>query len=272
MGIKWLAATVLWALSGAAAAVGQVADVTIFDRLDNRVLPIHRHEGRYYVVGTPGHEYRVRVRNRTGGEMLAVVSVDGVNAVTGETANWEQSGYVLGAHQGFDIMGWRKSLQRVAAFFFTRHANSYAARTGRPDNVGVIGVAVFRKKAEPAAGVTRDRRAGPRSPERAEGPAEPVGTHSDDSLAGAPAEQGAGGSAMRDQMAARAERKLGTGHGRSESSHVTYAEFERASAAPEEVIAIHYDTYRNLVAQGVIRGGQAGIPAPFPGQFVPDPR
>jgi hypothetical protein len=136
----------------------------------------------------------------------------------------------------------------------------------------VIGVAVFRKKAEPVAGVTRDRRVGPRGPARAEGPAKPAGTHGDDSLAGTPAEQAAGSGAMRDQMAARAERKLGTGHGRSESSHVTYTEFERASAAPEETIVIHYDTYRNLVAQGVIRGAQAGIPTPFPGRFVPDPR
>jgi hypothetical protein len=39
---------------------------------------------------------------------------------------------------------------------------------------------------------------------------------------------------------------------------------------PEEVIAIHYDTYRNLVAMGVIRALR--IATPFPGQFVPDPR
>lgn len=272
MGIKWLAAAVLWALAGVAAAVGQVADVTVFDRADHRVLTIHRHGGQYYVVGNPGHEYQVRVRNSTGGEVLAVVSVDGVNAVTGETANWEQSGYVLGAHQSYDIRGWRKSMQRVAAFFFTRHENSYAARTGRPDNVGVIGVAVFRKKAEPVAGIARDRRAGPRSPERAESSAETAGTRSDDTLAGAPAEQATGSGALRDQTAARAELKLGTGHGRSETSHVTYSVFERASGAPDEVIVIHYDTYRNLVAQGVIRAPQAGIPTPFPGQFVPDPR
>jgi hypothetical protein len=67
---------------------------------------------------------------------------------------------------------------------------------------------------------------------------------------------------------------LGTGHGRSEASHVTYTSFQRATAAPEDVIAIHYNTYANLVAMGVIRGAppRVAVPTPFPGQFVPDPR
>src|ERR1035437_2501749 len=37
-------------------------------------------------------------------------------------------------------------MDEVAAFVFANEAESYAARTGRPDNVGVVGVAVFREK------------------------------------------------------------------------------------------------------------------------------
>jgi len=44
---------------------------------------------------------------------------------------------------------WRKSADEVAAFTFTASPNSYAARTGRPANVGVIGVAVFRERQQP---------------------------------------------------------------------------------------------------------------------------
>ena len=44
----------------------------------------------------------------------------------------------------------------------------------------------------------------------------------------------------------------------------------RATASPEEVIAIHYDSYSNLVAMGVIRAPRSATP--FPGHFVPDPR
>ena len=271
--MKRMAIAVLFAwgaLTGTAGAVGSIADVTVHDRAENRMLPVYQHQGRYYVVGRPGNEYQIRVRNASGGDMLAVISVDGVNAVSGETADWSQTGYVLSPNQAFDVRGWRKSLQRVAAFFFTEHQNSYAARTGRPDNVGVIGVAVFRRKIEPEARILRDRLPG----ERRESPAEPFG--------------GAGGAADSAARAAESDAvrqapsapqksgSLGTGHGRSEASRVTYTNFERATASPEEVIAIHYDTYNNLVAMGVIRGPRLATPSlspsPFPGQFVPDPR
>lgn len=268
------AGLLLWTIAGPAGAVGNLVDVAVYDRTGNRSLPVYHHEGRHYVVGKPGNEYQIRVRNRTGGDILSVVSVDGVNAVSGETANWNQTGYILGPHRGFDIKGWRKSLERVAAFFFTEHQNSYAARTGRPDNVGVIGVAVFRRKAEPEARIDQ-------SPPRPEPPAS--GAHEDSPYpASADAAPAAEAGRARSAESVTAQRhapsqqvpqkssSLGTGHGRSQASRVTYANFERATAGPEEVIAIHYDTYGNLVAMGVIRAPR--IASPFPGQFVPDPR
>jgi hypothetical protein len=279
MKLGLIAALALWGtLAGTAGAVGTMADVTVHDRAENRVLPVYRHEGRYYVVGKPGNEYQVRVRNRTGADILTVVSVDGINAVSGDTADWSQTGYVLGSNQSFDIKGWRKSLQRVAAFFFTEHQYSYAARTDRPDNVGVIGVAVFRRKAEQPVYIPRPRHGAPRA-ESAE-PGAGAGASSDS--APRSAESAAAHNAPRSAENATAQRyapqpvekstSLGTGHGRSEASRVTYTAFERATPAPEEVIAIHYDTYGNLVAMGVIRGPRIAAPTPFPGQFVPDPR
>ena len=275
MNWKAIAIALAWCgAAGTAGAVGNTADVTVYDRAENRTLPVYRQQGRYYVVGRPGNEYQIHVRNRTGGDLLAVVSVAGVNAVTGETADWSQTGYVLGRNQGYDVKGWRKSEQRVAAFFFTEHANSYAARTGRPDNVGVIGVAVFRKKPEPEARIEQYRRwhDAPASGPREEGQASAV----EDAVPGAAAARSAEGAAgSRHAPAQAAPRKspsLGTGHGRSEVSRVTYTEFERATENPEEVIAIHYDTYANLVAMGVIRAPRIAQPTPFPGRFVPDPR
>ena len=65
---------------------------------------------------------------------------------------------------------------------------------------------------------------------------------------------------------------LGTGHGRREESPVRYVEFERASSQPTETITLYYDSYRNLVAQGVIAGPRRERdPDPFPAGFVPDP-
>lgn len=271
---KFAVALALWAAAGAVGAVGGIADVTVYDRAQGRTLPVYRHDGRYYVVGHPGNEYQVRVRNRTGADILAVVSVDGVNAVSGETADWGQTGYVLGRYQGYDIKGWRKSEQRVAAFFFTEHANSYAARTGRPDNVGVIGVALFRKKAEPQARIEQYRRWHDSSAPSQYDEAAPAAA--EEAMPGhgsARSEESSG--ASRHAPSPQAPRKsssLGTGHGRGETSHVTYTEFERATGHPGEVIAIHYDTHANLVAMGVIRAPRIALPTPFPGQFVPDPR
>ncbi len=258
-------------IASQAQAVGGVADVSVYDRAENRTLPVYYHQGRYYIAGKPGNEYQVNIRNNQPGEILSVIAVDGVNAVSGETANWSQTGYVLGAHTSFGIKGWRKSLQRTAAFFFTELENSYAARSGRPDNVGVIGVAVFRKKAEPAVGINRhfERK---RQAAADDGPAsEGQNTAKDEVAQGARSEAAPPPAST---VAPQPEpKKLGTGHGQSETSVVRYANFERASSTPDEVITIYYDSYRNLVAQGVIRDRtRIARPNPFPNQFVPDPR
>lgn len=292
--------SVLCTWAGVTGAVGNIADVTVYDRVENRALPIHYHNGRYYVVGKPGNEYQVRIANRGQGEILSVISVDGVNAVSGETANWNQTGYVLGGYQAFDVRGWRKSMDRIAAFFFTEHQNSYAARTGRPHNVGVIGVAVFRKKYEPPVRMEPPRRPWPRprndapypySSERdmsgaadATGTAEAMAksTTPPPPATAAPAQESDMRAQSRDNISgggvARAPQRagpLGTGHGRTEESQVTYTNFVRATSAPSEIITLHYDTYENLLAQGVITQPPVyarPAPSPFPGQFVPDPR
>ena len=49
----WLAAfAALWGWRGTAAAVGSIADVSVYDRREGRVLPVHRHAGRVYIAGT----------------------------------------------------------------------------------------------------------------------------------------------------------------------------------------------------------------------------
>lgn len=262
-----VAATLAMAtLSRPVAAVGTVADIVIHDRAQNRTLPVYIHEGRHYVVGRPGNEYEIRMRNRQRGDILTVVAVDGVNALTGDTADWDQGGYVLGPYQNFGVKGWRKSLERVAAFYFTALPDSYAARTGRPDHVGVIGVVVYRRKHEPVAQMARGV---------AEAESSPSSSAADQGVdAGPPRDGIAGaGAASRAEAPAAVQKsaRLGTGHGRSEASPVTYTEFERATAAPAEVVTIYYDSYRNLVAQGVIRSPSSARPQPFPGRFVPDP-
>src|SRR5207245_10959682 len=159
MNMSWKSSAALLAcmstliVPGAAQAHWPVSrvNVEIFDRTEGRTLPIYNHDGRRYVVGKPGNEYAIRVRNTGSERVLAVMSVDGINVISGDTASPDQSGYVLAPYASFDIAGWRKSLARTAAFYFTALPDSYAARTGRPDNVGSMGVAVFRERARPIA-------------------------------------------------------------------------------------------------------------------------
>ena len=69
-----VAATVT--LSPQVLAVGNLADVNVFDRSEGRQLPVYWHDGRAYVVGKPGNEYQLSVRNRQGAEMLAVKDIE----------------------------------------------------------------------------------------------------------------------------------------------------------------------------------------------------
>src|SRR5438876_939577 len=244
------------------------ASVEIVDRSEGRVLPVYWHQGRRYVVGKPGNEYAIGVRNGSSGRVLAVMSVDGVNVISGDTASPQQSGYVLAPYESADIAGWRKSLAGTAAFYFTALPDSYAARTGRPDNVGVIGVAVFRERARPIALEEFRRNDATRDAARAESQPAPAPVDN------APADAKA---AARGSVAQSMQERLGTGHGRSETSYASYTRFERASDTPAETIAIYYDSYENLLARGVPVGSTPLArlrPNPFPdaGRFVPDPR
>src|SRR6202012_2388737 len=101
------------------------------------VLPVWRRDGRLFVAGEQGERYSLRVTNHTDGRVLVVLSVDGVNIYTGQTAKYDQGGYILSPYESYDIRGWRKSTTEVAAFSFTALPRSYAAQTGRPGDVGV---------------------------------------------------------------------------------------------------------------------------------------
>lgn len=240
-------------------------DVEVFDRRSGEALPVYRHRGELYVAGEPGHEYEIRLRNRSGGRILAVTSVDGVNVLTGRTAAADQRGYVIDGWSSASIDGWRKNLDEVAAFYFTRLKDSYAARTGRPDHVGVIGVAMFRERQEvlPMAAPPPPY-AESMARERAAPAPSAAGSAADSSRA----------DAQSNADAARRESRLGTGHGERRDSRVTETAFERASDEPDAVVRIFYDSRTRLMAQGVIRAPRVAQqkPNPFPdGGFVPDP-
>jgi hypothetical protein len=270
-----------------AQAVGSIVDVQIVDRDHGELLSTWRHRGATWVAGRPGDRYAVRLTNRSPGRVLIVLSVDGVNAVSGDTAAVGQTGYVLAPWQSTEITGWRKSFTEAAAFYFTALPDSYAARTDRPDNVGVIGAAVFRERVvqpvqrpfepQPPVAARRYEDYDRKEPERrAQAAAQSNGSlgAAADSAASerSSAAPAASPPSLRERDAVAKADKLGTGHGEREYSPTTQTAFERASSQPSEIVQVRYDSYANLVASGVIgRAPTHAVPDPFP-RFAPDPR
>ncbi len=315
-------AIALFGMAGGARAYGEPApaDLQVVDRDTGQALRVWPADGRLFVAGEPGHRYALRVTNRTGGRVMTVLSVDGVNVVTGETASYDQNGYVLHPYESYDVTGWRKTQAEVAAFAFAPLSQSYAARTGRPTDVGVIGMAVFREKTpeppppppppppiiiqpQPRDGLDRGASAAPSR--RAQGNAAADSPSSNvtemvvtaerrsaraEPSAAPPPPAAAQASAARPSTAQppaaakayggveREDERLGTAHGAREASYVSLTNFERATAYPECIRRIEYDTYAHLVAGGVIpRPWRPPTrPRPFPQDpdgagFVPDP-
>lgn len=254
-----------------------LVDVSIVDRDTGQWLREYPHRGDTWIAGTPGDRYGVRLTNTTGGRVLVVLSVDGVNAVTGQTASPSQAGYVLEPWESTEIAGWRKSLDDVAQFVFTDLGDSYAARTGRPRNVGVIGVAVFeearsRVQVAPPPPVWRDREYEP-------------GYGRADAKSAAPSAPANAAAEARDESVTvtgqRAMRQaMGTGHGQREWSPVGQTSFQRATRAPVQVSELRYDDAARLIAIGAMpreprwqrQYPRESEPRAFPNGFVADPR
>lgn len=233
--------------------------MALVDRDRGTELRSYPADGQRWVAGERGHRYAVRLYNDSPRRVLVVLSVDGVNAISGEDADPSQTGYVLDPGQRADITGWRKTQDEVAQFVFSSPSGSYASRTGRPDNVGVIGVAVFEEarrwypRPDPIL-----RRSAPSAPAAAESSA------------------AADASASRIEGYARSAPApaLGTGHGAREQSSVRDTDFERASRSPAQVVQLRYDSARNLRARGILVASPSHLPRQpqaFPDRYVPDP-
>ena len=111
--------------------------------------PTYAFKDRFYVQGSLNERYIIRVTNPTPSRVEAVVSVDGLDVVDGESGDLRKRGYIVPAYGQVNIEGFRTSLADVATFRFSSVDNSYAGRKGKARNVGVIAVAIFEEQAPP---------------------------------------------------------------------------------------------------------------------------
>lgn len=116
---------------------------------NGQLLDVYQHRGRFYVLGTVGQRYTIRVNNPTNRRVEALVSVDGLDVIDGKSADLRKRGYVVPPGGELRIDGFRVSTQQVATFRFSAVSSSYAGRKGKARNVGVIGVAIFEEQKAP---------------------------------------------------------------------------------------------------------------------------
>ena len=104
-------------------------------------------DGKRFVIGRKGSNYAIVVKNLAHSRLEVVLSVDGLDVLTGKPASIKKRGYIIQPGQTLVVKGFRKSADAVAAFQFSSVADSYTNLSRRgTKNVGVIGMAVFTEK------------------------------------------------------------------------------------------------------------------------------
>jgi len=273
--------------------------VVLEDEFGN-VLPTYAHRSEWFAQGREGQRYNVRIHNRTGQRVEAVVSVDGRDVLSGAPGNYrEQRGYIVPAYGSVLIDGFRTSLSSVAAFRFTSPGDSYSARMGTAENVGVVGAAFFPELQRPPVSygspVYRPRPYDSYSEyERREksdlgtsgaGRASTPSAEAKPSAAPASPRKGASvegreASAQRsgDSYASGSHddsSNIGTQYGENTRSDVNQISFSRARRSPDRVLTLRYDNHDGLIARGILprpRPRHYDGPEAFPvNRFAPPP-
>jgi hypothetical protein len=240
--------------------------------VDGHPTQTYWHDGETFVLGRLGDRYTIRVNNRTGRRVEAVVSVDGRDVIDGKPGDFaHKRGYLVPAWGEVEIDGWRLSQWQAAAFRFSSVADSYAGRMGNARNVGVIGVAIFPERVYrprpviPTLPYRDDYRApmgsnrkGSVEDESSSGRAAPAQDALADRAESAPAP--AAKSAASESMAQRRSRPgLGTEFGEAVSSQIHEVEFVRANQSePSVVMGLRYNDRPGLIAMGIDVDGCCG--------------
>lgn len=103
-------------------------------------------DGRTFVEGRKGSEYKIKVTNHSNTRIKVIISVDGLDIVTGKRATPKSGGYLIKAYDTETLEGWRISDDQVRKFFFTTGKQSYNNKTGNnTNNIGVIGVMAYKE-------------------------------------------------------------------------------------------------------------------------------
>lgn len=236
-----------------ASVVGNVTEPVRYDRgfevqivVDGRPLEEYYARGKSYVEALAGAEYEVRVRNPLPYRVAVALSVDGLNSIDARrTTAWNASKWVIGPYSTITVGGWQMSSDRARRFYFTSERDSYGAKLGQTENLGVVSAVFFRERRPIEIPVTPPPRPRPlyeedgRRDEKSKAPS--AGNSRSDSSARRQAENAP---VPDDDYAA-------TGIGRSVQNDVRWVNMELDSR-PSAEVTIRYEYYPALVRLGIL--------------------
>lgn len=146
--------------------------------IDGYPLQQYPARGRVYIEAREGAEYGITIRNPWPERVAVALAVDGLNTIDARhTTARAASKWVIEPYGSITISGWQMSSTRARRFYFTSERDSYAAKSGRPDDMGLITAVFFRERRPVAVAPLRppyileDERARAESKDKREAPA-----------------------------------------------------------------------------------------------------
>lgn len=220
--------------------------------IDGHAAAEYSARGRRYIEALQNAEYELRIHNATGSRVAVALSVDGMNTIDARhTSAWDAHKWVIEPYGTINVRGWQMSSQNARRFYFTTERDSYGAKIGQTENLGLI-AAVFYRERRPiiitpiTPGSTRNDRAKEDERIREDNPR-------------AETTESAGTSAPRDAAKAGTansypppdDESAATGIGRTISNGVQWVKMD-LDPRPVGEIAMRYEYRDALVRLGII--------------------
>jgi hypothetical protein len=115
--------------------------------IDGRLATEYSARGRRYIEALESAEYELRIHNPTGSRVAVALSVDGMNTIDARHTNaWDAHKWVIDPYGTIHIRGWQMSSENARRFYFTTERDSYGAKIGQTENLGLISAVFFRER------------------------------------------------------------------------------------------------------------------------------
>jgi hypothetical protein len=115
--------------------------------VDGHSIPKYFHDGTTYIEALKGKRYSIRLANPLGERVAVALSVDGLNTIDAKhTEARKASKWILDPYESIVISGWQINDKQARQFYFTTEENSYGAKLGKTENLGVISAVFFRER------------------------------------------------------------------------------------------------------------------------------